>query len=122
MATYLATTNLQKKCYTTLTEGQVIFKDNDETDRFYCIVSGQVTIQKKGVVFSELNEADYFGELGLLDGMPRTADAIATTEGILLYIEKEDFLHILDNYPEIMHAVVMQIILYLRQNLERQRA
>lgn len=106
----------------TMAKGEIIFKDNDETDRFYCIVSGQVTIQKKGVIFSQLNEADYFGELGLLDSMPRTADAIATTEGILLYIEKEDFLRILDNYPDIMRTVVMQIILYLRQNLERQRA
>lgn len=105
-----------------MAQGQVIFKDNDETDRFYCIVSGQVAIKKNGVIFSELKEADYFGELGLLDSMPRTADAIAMTDGILLYIKKEEFLHILDDLPEIMRAVVMQIILYLRQNLARQHA
>ena len=98
--------------------GEYIFKDKDETDHFYCIVSGKVVIKKGDHILSELHEADYFGELGILDGMPRTANAIATHNGALLYIEKEEFLNVLDDLPEIMRAVVGQIIRYLRQDIE----
>ena len=69
-------------------------------------------------MLSELQEADYFGELGVLDGMPRTADAIASHNGALLYIEREEFLNVLEDLPDIMRAVVGQIIRYLRQNLK----
>ncbi len=104
-----------------MAQGEYIFKDQDEPDRFYCIAYGRVTIQKHAQVLSELNEGDYFGELGLLDSMPRTACAVAATDGTLLYIEKEDFINVLEDLPEMMRAVVGQIIHYLRQNLERER-
>ena len=103
-----------------IAQGETIFNENDETDRFYCIVSGTVCIKKNEWVLSELHEADYFGELGLLDNMPRSATAIASSNGALLYIEKEAFLNILEDLPEIMRAVVGQIIRYLRENLKNE--
>ena len=98
--------------------GEYIFKEKEETDHFYCIVSGKVAIKRGEHLLSELQEADYFGELGVLDGMPRTADAIASHNGALLYIEREEFLNVLEDLPDIMRAVVGQIIRYLRQNLK----
>ena len=103
---------------TDMAKGQNIFKEQDEADKLYCIVSGEISIEKNNKVLSELKEADYFGELGLLDKMPRTASAIAKSDGVLLYIDKDEFINILEDLPEIMHAVVAQIIQYLRQNLE----
>ena len=99
-------------------KGQIIFKDKDESDKFYCIVSGEVRIEKRGKKISSLKENDYFGELGLLDNMPRSADVIAETDGVLLCIDKEEFMRILEDLPKIMIAVASQIIQYLRHNLE----
>ena len=76
---------------TDMAEGEHLFKDGDESDRFYCIVSGKTNIRKGERILSELKETDYFGELGLLDNSPRTADAIATEAGLLLYIDKDEF-------------------------------
>lgn len=100
--------------------GELIFKDKDPADRFYCIASGEVMIKKGETILSELSEADYFGELGLLDNMPRTADAIAKTDGALLYIDKQDFVNVLEDLPQMMRAVMGQIIKYLRQNLNHE--
>jgi len=104
-----------------MAKGQIIFKENSVSDRLYFIVSGEITLKKYNFVLTELKEADYFGELGLLDNLPRTADAIAETDGVLLYIEKEEFVNILEDMPVIMRAVTAQIIKYLRQVLEYER-
>jgi len=106
---------------TDMAKGQIIFKENSVSDRLYFIVSGEITLKKYNFVLTELKEADYFGELGLLDNLPRTADAIAETDGVLLYIEKEEFVNILEDMPVIMRAVTAQIIKYLRQVLEYER-
>lgn len=95
-----------------------IFQQGSPSDRMYCIVTGQVKIQKNGKILSILNAADYFGELGLLDDSTRAADAITLQSGALLYIEKHDFLRVLEDLPEIMRMVVKQMIKYLRVNTE----
>ncbi|MDI1351732.1 MAG: cyclic nucleotide-binding domain-containing protein, partial [bacterium] len=66
---------------------------------------------------STLHNSHYFGELGSLDNLPRTTDAIATSDGLLLYIEKKEFIQVLEDVPEVMRAIISQVILYLRQNL-----
>lgn len=101
-----------------MAEGEKIFSSGDETDGFYCIVSGEVVIKRDEIILSHLKAADYFGELGSFDNSPRTADALATSNGLLLYIDKEEFLHVLDDFPEVMRSIVAQVINYLRSNLD----
>jgi hypothetical protein len=101
-----------------MADGEEIFHIGDESDGFYCIVSGTVVIKRDNVILSQLKAADYFGELGSLDNSPRTADAIATSNGLLLYINKEEFIRVLEDFPEMMRSIVSQIIVYLRSNLD----
>jgi HEAT repeat protein len=96
---------------------EVIFSMGDVSHGFYCIVSGAVTIKHHQRVLAHLKETDYFGELGSLDNSERTADALGASDGLLLYIPKEELSRILDDFPDIMRAIVAQVISYLRSNL-----
>ncbi|CAG9318726.1 unnamed protein product [Blepharisma stoltei] len=78
---------------------QVIFKQGDEADAFYIILSGRVSISaeqtRDGKTWSEtvaeLKEDDTFGELGLIYGTPRAATAISTTYVELIGLSKEAY-------------------------------
>jgi len=100
-----------------MSQNEVLFKRGEESGGIYFIVSGAVAIKLDEHTLSQLQTKDYFGELGTLDSSSRTTDAIATSNGMLLYIEKEEFLRLLDDVPEVMRSIIAQVITYLRRNL-----
>ena len=84
--------------------GEVIFLEGDSGTSLCVIALGQVKIVLSGadgreVVLNVYGPGDFFGEFALLDGEPRSADAIAQ-EGCLLYwLTREDFLAFLEAHP-----------------------
>lgn len=94
--------------------GQTVFQEGDRGDGLYIIVSGVVKIVRRGKIAAELKENQFFGELALIDNGPRTASAIAETEGALLFLDKETFDRITNDLPEVLHAMVKIIMRYLR--------
>ncbi|MEN6486796.1 MAG: cyclic nucleotide-binding domain-containing protein [Syntrophobacteraceae bacterium] len=86
--------------------GGVIFKVGDPGDGFYIIHSGKVRIyRKKGAgverELSILGPGESFGEISLITGEPRSANAEALEETHLLVLPKEHFDRILREYPSI---------------------
>jgi len=71
--------------------GQVLFKQGDEGNDFYVIVSGSVEVSVNDNVVANLGAGDYFGELALLRAEPRTASIKAVTKLSLLQITREKF-------------------------------
>jgi CRP-like cAMP-binding protein len=55
----------------------------------------------KNAVINLINAGEIFGEIALLDGRPRTADALAFTDCTLMVLERRDFLPLLREQPEI---------------------
>jgi uncharacterized membrane protein len=90
-----------------------IFAQGDEGDAMYVIEDGAVDIVagagKQRVVLTSLFKQQYFGELSLLDGAPRSATAIAARESSLLALDRDDFVDFVKRRPEaalsIMHEV-----------------
>ena len=72
--------------------GQVILRKGDESDRFLVIVSGAVEVTDDGRVLRTEGPGDYFGEIGLLRDVPRTATVTATEDTDLLVLARGDFL------------------------------
>jgi CRP/FNR family transcriptional regulator, cyclic AMP receptor protein len=73
----------------------VIFKEGDAGDRCYIITKGEVRISKFIPNIGEealavLKPGDYFGEMALIDNFPRSAHAIANSDGELLSINKTE--------------------------------
>uniref|UniRef100_A0A7C4TCJ3 Crp/Fnr family transcriptional regulator n=1 Tax=candidate division WOR-3 bacterium TaxID=2052148 RepID=A0A7C4TCJ3_UNCW3 len=78
-----------------LNAGEVLFNEGDRGDVMYLIKEGQIKITKgKGPderVLAVLKEGDFFGEMAIIDGSPRSATATAVVPTSLLIIDKETF-------------------------------
>lgn len=93
--------------------GTTVFSQGDEGDAMYLIEDGAVDIVagagKQRVTLASLFKQQYFGELSLLDGAPRSAMAVATRATVLLALERDDFVDFIKRRPEaallIMHEI-----------------
>lgn len=93
--------------------GTTVFSQGDEGDAMYLIEEGAVDIVagtgKQRVTLASLFKQQYFGELSLLDGAPRSAMAVATRATVLLALERDDFVDFIKRRPEaallIMHEI-----------------
>jgi CRP/FNR family transcriptional regulator, cyclic AMP receptor protein len=91
---------------------------DEETDGIFLIVDGQVEIRKDstdgtdGKLLVTLGPGDFFGEMALLDGKPRSASVFATAETQCLVLHRWDFLRALRKSPEI--AIRMLAVLSSR--------
>ena len=79
-----------------LDEGRVLFRKGDPGDKLYVVLAGRISIgttseDGKEVVFNVLGRGEVFGEIALLDGKARTADATAMAEWHLLVLDRSDF-------------------------------
>lgn len=72
--------------------GVEIIREGDVSDRFYLIRSGQVRVTEAGVFRRDEGAGDFFGEIGLLRDVPRTATVTAQTDVEVLAMERDDFL------------------------------
>jgi CRP/FNR family cyclic AMP-dependent transcriptional regulator len=87
-------------------EGAVIFMRGDPGDSLCGVVSGRVRISAsraggKEVFLNIIGPGDSFGEIALLDGMPRTATATAMTRTELSIIKREQFVPLLGTEPQL---------------------
>jgi CRP-like cAMP-binding protein len=75
-----------------LPAGATIVREGDIADRFYVIAEGEVEVTHGDVVIRRETEGDFFGEIGLLRDVPRTATVTAVTDVRLWALEQADFL------------------------------
>lgn len=77
--------------------GQRIIEQGAEPDRFYVIAEGRVEVSQRPadggpeVVLRQMGPGEFFGEIGLLANVPRTASVTTLEEGRLLALERDDF-------------------------------
>lgn len=65
--------------------GESIIKEGDFDNRIYFLVSGKATVVKHGETLSTLHRTgDVFGEMGIIDGSPRSASVYALEETVCL--------------------------------------
>jgi hypothetical protein len=76
----------------TVSAGDVFIREGEASDRFYIIASGTVEVTQAGRVLRREGPGDFFGEIGLLRDVPRTATITALEPTELLALEREDFL------------------------------
>ena len=79
----------------TFSAGDVIFDESSRGREMYCLTRGRVRIKKYtkfGVesLLAVLHEGDFFGELSVVDGMPRSATAEAMDDGAAILLGQED--------------------------------
>ena len=86
-------------------EGSVIISEGDPGTSMYLIASGEVKVYTRGtggtVYLANLGEGDFFGEVSMLTGKPRTATITASQRTELLRLDKEKLDTALAKYPGI---------------------
>ena len=83
-----------------------VFSQGDEGNALYCVVSGRVRIGAmaaggKEVFLNIMEPDDSFGEIAVIDGLPRTAGAVAMERTDLVAIWRSDLLELLRSEPEL---------------------
>ncbi|MBI4871080.1 MAG: cyclic nucleotide-binding domain-containing protein [Candidatus Riflebacteria bacterium] len=81
-----------------------IFREGDASDAFYVVESGSIKIVKEAPgkihkVLAYLHEGEFFGEMGIMKGSPRSAAAITLERTSLLKFRKVPFIAFLDANP-----------------------
>ncbi|MDR7086691.1 MFS family permease [Aeromicrobium panaciterrae] len=72
--------------------GGVVVREGDESDRFFIVDTGLVEVTQDGVVLRREGPGEFFGEIGLLRDVPRTATVTAVEDTVLQSLSREAFL------------------------------
>ncbi|HKR02058.1 MAG TPA: DUF1003 domain-containing protein [Pyrinomonadaceae bacterium] len=108
--------------------GTPLFRLGDSGDSMYLIENGRVRISVRdadgsNVTLAELAGGDFFGEMALLDGKPRSADATVIEDACFAILSRENFLAFVRNNPDVALKMLSAITHRLRRTDEllRQR-
>jgi CRP-like cAMP-binding protein len=82
---------------------------------FYLILSGAADVVRDGRVIAHLADGDFFGEMALLDGAPRSADVLATEDTVCLVISLWDIKSIITLTPDIALHMLEELVQRLRK-------
>lgn len=105
----------------------IIINEGDETNSLYIILSGRVKVylndeSGKEVVLNCLNSGDYFGEMSLLDGEPRSASVMTEENCQFAVLNQKNFLQAIRNKPELSLSIILGFSLRMRALSENVRS
>src|SRR5207253_46921 len=100
-------------------KGEIVFRQGErDSARLFIVEHGRIDItagQGHGhVELTKMAPGQYFGELALFDGSPRSATATASEDARLLVLEREDFLDYIRKHPEASLAILAELGARLR--------
>jgi CRP/FNR family transcriptional regulator, cyclic AMP receptor protein len=103
-----------------VTAGTALFHRGEPGDAMYLIEEGQVRISIKDAdghdaTLAEMGNGDFFGEMSLLDGHARSADATASVDSRLAVLPRSDFRSFLCKNPDIALGILTALTHRLRR-------
>ena len=116
--------HIMKYCRETeFSAGSVIFNEGDRADRFYIIMSGEVEVWKdyqspESDILAVHGEGKLFGEMALVDDLPRSATVISRSDTRMLYINEVEFQRLLEENARIALAIVRSLSAMVRKSNE----
>jgi CRP-like cAMP-binding protein len=101
---------------------ETIFRELDNSDALYVVAQGQVVISKHvsgdvDIVLTRFCPGDFFGEMGLFDGAPRSASAYTETESILWRLDRDMFHRMLSDHPALAAKICYKLVTVFIQRL-----
>lgn len=106
---------LDKSKTTTHSPGQEITKEGLGSLALHLILSGTVEVTVRDKKVRELGPGDYFGEISMIDGRPRSATVKATTDLKTLAVPHLAFQQLLDDDPEVARQMLVRLCQRLRE-------
>jgi CRP-like cAMP-binding protein len=90
-------------------QGRVLVQEGTTGHEAFVILEGTATVERKGLTVADLGPGQYFGELALLDGGPRTATVIATSPLKVLVLGQREFSGVIDSVPGLAHKLMASL-------------
>ena len=99
--------------------GDRIIEQGSESREVFFVVDGAVSIVNQGpsgreVAFATFRAGEHFGELAAIDGMPRSAGAIALSDSLLALLPSERFLRLLEDRGQVSLALLRELTVMVR--------
>jgi CRP/FNR family cyclic AMP-dependent transcriptional regulator len=112
LATYLKERHFRR--------GEYIIYEGDEGDELFIIIEGLVKITKlnedgREKILATMGEGEFFGEMALVDGAPRSATVQAKSACIMYSLARNEFLSILKQTPEVSLSIITVLAQRLRE-------
>ncbi|MFQ5557053.1 MAG: cyclic nucleotide-binding domain-containing protein [Acidimicrobiales bacterium] len=95
--------------------GRVLTKEGDVGREFMIIIEGSATVRRRGRVLAKLGPGDFFGELAVVAGVPRTATVTADTEMVLETLNRREFSALLDESPALAKKILVGAVRRLHE-------
>ena len=101
--------------------GRVIARQGEIGTGFFIVVDGRVKVIRDNEVLAELGPGDFFGELSVLDRLPRVAQVVAAEPTRCLALASWDFEQVLLDHPALALAILRGLAGRLRSVTEHHR-
>ncbi len=99
----------------------IILSEQDAGSALFVMVTGKVKVARvsnddknKEVILTLLNPSDFFGEMALLDGLARSATVTSLEDSQVFIIQRNDFLDLIQQHPEVSIALLQELTQRLR--------
>jgi CRP-like cAMP-binding protein len=98
--------------------GDIIVRKGEAGVGFYLIADGTAEVRSDGKVLSKLGPGQFFGEMALLDGQPRSADVVATEPTRCLALSSWSFKSIVSEHPRMALKLLQESVHRIRMNTQ----
>ncbi|MGP8124911.1 MAG: Crp/Fnr family transcriptional regulator [Nitrososphaerales archaeon] len=97
--------------------GDTIVTEGTTGVGFFLILDGSAEVRKKGKVLAMLSKGQFFGEMSLIDDMPRSADVVALQQTKCWAITSWSFASLIKVHPELAVGMLKEVVKRLRAAL-----
>jgi CRP-like cAMP-binding protein len=98
----------------TFKAGEMIFKAGDHGSEFFVVREGSIDIYVGGRVVETIGSTGVFGEMAMVDSLPRSATAIAETDCVVVPLSEKQFVTLVGEAPYFALAVMRVLAQRLR--------
>lgn len=106
---------------TSLKKGEVLFRQGDEGQVCYILLSGSISINVEGVgTIHVMKPGEVLGEIGLVTKTQRTATAVAKEDSVMLRLYADILHEVVKKYPRIGYIIMLNIAKILAERLKAQ--
>ena len=103
----------------TIKAGDAVIEENDQAAGFFIVSSGKLEAERRGKTLATYGSGDFFGEMALFEGFPRSATVRAVEDSELLAMTRWDFTAELKNHPQIALSMLPVLVRRLREADQR---
>jgi CRP/FNR family cyclic AMP-dependent transcriptional regulator len=100
--------------------GTLIVRQGDPTDALFILIAGSIKVyncddEGREVILSILGPGEFFGEMGLIDGSPRSANVVAREACDLIVLGKDSFRKCLEDHSDVAWQMMRSLVGRLRE-------